>query len=325
MKYKLTTAAVIFCLAATIGAVTSRSSQAPDGKEVKEAAPPAIPTQPSGENREPPLDGQQLVAQAAYQLLLAPGLEAKTRQSVHLFDQKLVGSGTYRQLTNGPKLYLELDLKLQGTDRVGSLRQISDGDSLWEIRTHGDAPSFSHVNLGQLREVAGQAGPNVPPSFWMALGGLPRLLAQLADTFTFQSPQPTEIGEYPVWQIEGEWSRSMLAKIFPDRHEAIPAGQQPNLDEWPSQVPHGVTLVLGRDQKVPLFPYRFSFYRRVRAQGSSQAERVPLVTWELFELRVRPELQPGDFDFRPADQEFQDLTERYVARLKAAAEKLEEK
>ncbi|MGM0490729.1 MAG: hypothetical protein ACQESR_28720 [Planctomycetota bacterium] len=242
-----------------------------------------------------------------------------------MFDQKLVGSGTYRQLTNGPKLYLELDLKLQGTDQVRSLRQISDGDSLWKIRTQDGSPTFSHVNLGRLREVAGQTGPTVPPSFWMALGGVPRLLAKLDEMFTFHSPQPTELGEYPVWQVEGKWSRSMLAKMLPNRKEAILAGKQTNLDNLPAQVPHGVTLILGRDQKIPLFPYRFSFYRRVRAQGSDQVERVPLVTWELFELRVRPELQPGDFDFRPADQEFQDQTELYIARLKEAAEKLKEK
>lgn len=324
MKYKLPTLALAFCLAATVGVVASKSAQNMEQKEFAKTGPPDQSAK-STETEKSDLSGQQLVAQAAYQLLLAPGLQAKTRQSVQLFNQKLVGTGSYRQLTNGPKLYLDLDLKLQGPDQVRGLRQISDGDSLWEIRAEGDSTSFSHVNLGRLREVAGELDPALPPSFWMAVGGIPRLLAKLEERFTFESPEAMKIGEYPVWRVEGEWSRSMLAQILPEYQEAILAGQKPPLEELPAQLPHGVTLILGRDRKVPLFPYRFAFYRRVNGEESGTVERVPMVTWELFELQIRAELQPDDFRFRAPDQDSQDKTELYVSRLKKAATQFQNK
>lgn len=318
MNYKLPTLPLAISLGVLFCIATFCSSQVTGNKEVAKLAPDR-----SSDCGGAAARGQNLVARAAKRLLVAPGLEVKTRQSVRMFGQKLVGSGNYCQLTNGPKLFLKLDLKLHVGDQVRSLRQISDGDSLWEIRAQRDSHTFSHVNLGRLREVASQTDPMVPPSYWMALGGLPRMMAKLEEMFSFETPQEATIGDHPVWRVEGAWKRSMLAKMLPGQGDAILAGDPVNLAKLPEQLPHGVTLVLGRDQVVPLFPYRFSFYRNVDNQENGEVERVAMVTWELFELRVRPELRPRDFDFRPAaDQEFQELTDNHVDRLKQASEKL---
>jgi len=317
MNYKLPMLSVAISLAVLLAIAALGSSQPLEDKALTELASDGWSDSAGGG-----ATGQDLVAEAARRLLVAPGLEAKTRQSVQMFGQKLVGSGKYCQLTNGPKLFLQLDLKLQVGDQMRSLRQISDGDSLWEIRAQRDTHVFSHVNLGRLREVASQTDPLAPPSYWMALGGLPRLMAKLEEMFTFGVPQASTIGKHPVWNVNGQWKRSVLAELLPRQRDAILAGDSANLDELPEQIPHGVTLVLGRDQVVPLFPYRFSFYRYGGQRDNGAAERVPMVTWELFELRVRPELRPSDFDFRPTDQEFQELTDSYVARLKQAAKEL---
>ncbi len=322
MNYKLPILAVVFGLAIVVQVTSVHTSQPDENKGVTEASGDAAQSQPPAATISS-VSGQELVAQAAQRLLLAPGLEAKTRQSVHVFDQKLIGSGEYCQLTQGPKLFLKLDLKLQVGDQARTLRQISDGDSLWEVRGQGDLQTFSHVNLGRLREVAGNTQPLVSPSFWMAIGGIPRLLANLNESFVFQAAVPAAIGEHPVWRVEGEWKPAMLARMLPHQKEAILAGGKARLQELPEQVPHGVTIILGRDQIIPLFPYSFSFYRNIVVDPQTgQVVRQPIVTWELFEVRIRPDLRPSDFDFRPADQEFQERTEHYVARLKAAAKKM---
>ncbi len=322
MNYKLPILAVVFCLAIGVRVAAIDSSQPVENKEVKESIGESHEASAAAATNSS-ISGQELVAEAAHRLLLAPGLEAKTRQSVHIFDQKLVGSGEYCQLTQGPKLFLKLDLKLQVGGQVHSLRQISDGDSLWEVRGQGELQTFSHVNLGRLREVAGNTKPLVSPSFWMAIGGIPRLLAKLNESFIFGPPRPAMIGKHPVWQVEGEWKPAMLARMLPAQSEAILAGAQADLQELPEQVPHGVTLILGRDKIIPLFPYSFSYFRDVLVdKETGKTRRESIVTWELFEVRIRPGLRPSDFDFRPSDQEFQERTAQCVARLKAAAKKM---
>lgn len=322
MNYKLPILAVVIGFAVVIQVASSQSSQTTDSKEVAsfDAAAPAggDPDQPS----QGP-DGQALVAQAAQRLLVAPGLEAKTRQRVHIFGQTLIGSGEYCQLTNGPRLCMRLDLKLQMADGQRSLRQISDGNSLWEVRGEDDTQTFSYVNLGSLRDAARRTEPVVPPSYWMALGGVPRLLAKLEEHFQFQRAQPITIGGHPVWKVEGQWKPAMLARMLPDQKETILGGGEPRLEDLPEQIPHGVTLILGRDQIIPLFPYSFLFYRTVVVnEETGQVQRAALVTWELFEVRIRPDFRPSDFQFQPGDQEVQERTEQYIAQLKAAAEKM---
>ena len=85
-----------------------------------------------------------------------------------------------------------------------------------------------------------------------------------------------------------------------------------------------MTLILGRDEIIPLFPYSFSFYRNVVVdEEAGEVERDALVTWELFEVRIRPDLRSSDFDYRPPnDQETQERTDYYIDRLKAAFEKM---
>jgi hypothetical protein len=307
--------------------VSSQSPQVVEEKEVTAASPASGP--PPIESAPPDVsNGQELVAQAAQRLLLLPGIEAKTRQQVNIFDQHLVGSGTYLQLTKGPRLMLRLDLKLQVANQATSLQQISDGDTFWVRHSHGDETNLSRVNLRRLREVASRVGPSdvpPPPTLWMALGGLPRLLAALDTHFTFDPPKPMTIGKgkLPVWSLEGHWKPAILANLLPDQQAEIAAGERVDLSKLPPQLPHGVTVVLGRDQVIPLFPYGISYYRLAAAEGEGPSPRRQLMaTWELFEVRFRPDLDASLFDYRPHDaQQVDERTDEYVARLQTAMDR----
>jgi hypothetical protein len=79
-------------------------------------------------------------------------------------------------------------------------------------------------------------------------------------------------------------------------------------------------LILGRDAVIPLFPYSVSFFRFTSAtdRPTARTHREPIVTWELFEVRVRSDLTAGYFDYRPGDQEVEEQTEEFIERLRAA-------
>lgn len=281
-----------------------------------------------------PVTGQELVSQAAQRLLMLPGIEASTRQKVNIFGQQLVGSGNYLQLSSGPRLMLRLDIKLCNaaedvTARSSSVQQISDGDTFWIRRSQGDENTLSRVNLRRLRDVASQVGPAdvpPPPTLWMALGGLPKLLAALDTHFVFDTPTATVVGQenLPVWIIEGRWRPAILANLLPDQQAAIQAGQSADLSALPPHLPHGVTLMLGRDQVIPLFPYAISYYRDAPSDRTSDAPaaRQALVTWELFDVHFRSDLDASLFDYRPSDnQQVDERTDEYIARLRTVMKK----
>lgn len=271
------------------------------------------------EKKPTPVDGQQLVAQASQRLLLLPGIEAKTQQQVHVFGQTITGTGTYLQLTNGPRLMLRLDLKLLESPAM-NWQQICDGDTFWVRRTQGETVTLSRVNMRRLRDVASRIGPEAappPPSLWMALGGLPKLLVALDAYFDFGAAKPLVVRGLPVWSIDGRWKREVLANLLLEQKDAILAGQEPDLSKLPDHLPHGVNVILGRDQVIPLFPYGISYYRFV--EDGEATRREALATWGLYNVRLRQDLSVTDFDYRPNDaQQVDERTDEYVARLEAA-------
>ncbi|MHB8863809.1 MAG: hypothetical protein ACYC6N_15510 [Pirellulaceae bacterium] len=322
MNHRLPISLAVIVVVVAFQFVSRWSSQAVDRKEV--AAQSQSPDVAAVSQNLP--SGQELVTQAAQRLLLLPGIEAKTRQRVNIFGQHLVGSGTYLQLANGPRLMLRLDLILQVATQSISLQQISDGDTFWVRRSQGEEISLSRVNLRRLRDAASRVGPSdvpPPPTLWMALGGLPKLMAALDMHFAFDSPQPMTIGQLPVWSLEGYWKPAVLANLLPDQKAAIEAGEPADLSALPPYLPHGVTIILGRDQVIPLFPYGISYYRLAAADRDEDApRREPMATWELFEVRFRPDLDASQFDYRPHDaQQVDELTEEYIARLQSAMQR----
>jgi len=157
----------------------------------------------------------------------------------------------------------------------------------------------------------------------MAVGGLHHLLLGLHEHFEFGEPQTAQIGNVPVWVLRGRWKPEMLIPFFPDQQESIRAGEPPRLDLLPDHVPDTVTVVLGRDEFIPLFPYRIEYGRRVapasnRKKGpeSHTQESVlrPLLTMELFEVQRSIDLDPRLFIYKLGDQHIEDWTERFKGR-----------
>jgi len=256
--------------------------------------------------------GQEIVARAAVQMTLHPSLEAKMRQRVGIREQYMVGSGAYLQLRDGDDVRFRLELRLQVGERLTSLQHITDNRYLYIRRDIGETKSVSRIDLkrvheAQARSHAGNASLN-PTA--MGIGGLSQLLHGLADNFTFGDPESETISGVNVWRMSGRWKPEVLAKLLPEQSEAILAGQHPAFEHLPSQLPEQVSLVVGRDGPLPLFPYRVEFARTDRDSNKLR----PMLIMELFEVRLRPDLDPRLFAVPDSEQNLVDETDAYLRK-----------
>jgi hypothetical protein len=262
--------------------------------------------------------GNELIAAATANLVRLPAFEAKLRQRVRLFGHELVGSGIYRQMSVGRQRMSRLDLKMDVAGKVTSFQQISDGTTLWIRRYSRDDYNLEYINLRQIRQklAAHEGLPRVSLSgTWFALGGLDQLLLELDRNFYFSEPKQGQIGTVPVWELNGTWKPDALRQFG-----------VATANELPAHFPQMVKVTLGRDQQLPLFPYRVEYGRRSEktAAGrstSGAASYVAIATMDLYEVHRRPDLAVRHFRFQPSEQEVVDVTERYLARLIARLER----
>ncbi|MCA9145366.1 MAG: hypothetical protein KDB05_21365 [Planctomycetales bacterium] len=256
--------------------------------------------------------GQEIVAQAAAQMTLHPSLEAKMRQRVGIRDQYMVGSGAYLQLRHGEDVRFRLELRLQVGEKLTSLQHITDSRYLYIRRDIGDTKSISRIDLKRVGAARSKLTPgNSPQSFAsLGVGGLSQLLHGLADNFAFGDPDSETISGVNVWRMSGQWKPEVLASLLPDQSEAILAGQPLAAESLPPQLPDSVSLVVGRDGPLPLFPYRVEFDRRVAGNDRPRS----MLIMELFEVRLRPDLDPRLFEVPDNEQDLVDETDVYLRK-----------
>jgi hypothetical protein len=272
--------------------------------------------------------GQHLILEAARQLSRQPSIAAKIRHRANLFDRELLGTGSFRQMRTGDKTLVRLDLKLQVSGEISSLQQVNDGTTLWIRRDAGEESATGYVNLGRVRaalQESSSSADSLPVSEAIALGGLQQVLLELHASFQFEKPVAAELGSVPVWELRGRWKPERLVAFFPNQKDAIEAGQMPSLAQLPAHVPDTVALVLGRDDFIPLFPYRIEYLRQftpsaakspgVPVDPASDNALRPLVTMELYEVRRSLDLDPSLFIYQLGDQQVENWTEKFLERL----------
>jgi hypothetical protein len=265
--------------------------------------------------------GQELVEQAVEQLAQQPTLAAKIRQRAHILGKELVGSGTYQQVRADERTLMRMELKLQVDGQLVSLQQVSDGVTLWSRRDQANKKTVTYVNLQRIRDAlnrdrAGQI-PDAP--VMLAIGGLRQLLDEFQKNFVFGEARQGQIGDVPVWVVRGHWRKEALAAMLPQQTEQILAGQQVDLSELPPHFPDTVTLALGRDAFIPLFPYRVEYARRKSATAPvsiDESNLLPLVTMELFEVKRHVPPDRRIFAYELGDQPVEDITDRYLERTR---------
>jgi hypothetical protein len=250
--------------------------------------------------KEQRLTGGQLVAQAAEELLEHVTLQARIRQRVFLFNQRLTGTGQYYQAQARDRIVFRMDLKLPQGNQMLVLQQINDGDYLWTQRDVGKKSRLGRVDMRRIR--SSDIGATLPPAQQLALGGVSQLLYGLNEHFEFQPPRAAKLGEVPVWVLHGRWQASGGAG-----EGAFNPLQMP-------QVPDSVVLVLSRTESLPLFPFRVE-YARHQSGDRGRRERVPIMAVDFFEVRVGGEVDSRVFSYTAGDRDLSDDTERFLAEL----------
>ena len=266
-------------------------------------------------------DGQSLLSRAAAQLTSLPALEAKLRQKAQLFGQEVAGSGTYLQTQSQRGLLLRLELKLNVGDQQSSLQQVCDGRFLWVRRDVASGVSLGRVDMDRIREAIRTNGRPTwvdVSTNGLAVGGLPQVLAALAENFQFSTPRAVQSDRASAWVLDGRWKSDRLAELLPDQREKIFSGQPADLTRLSPHLPTDVRVVLGRND---LLPYRIE-YRRMDDVPTAPAQdggvSEPMVVLEILEIRRPEELDQGLFSYQPGNQEVMDYTDLYLQALKLA-------
>ena len=286
----------------------SRSVAAPQGQT---SADPSS-TQPT--------NADQLVLHAAKILPQYQTIEAKIRQRIDLYEKSMVGNGIYvQQQGRGGDLLLRLELKMVLSDEsIGSFLQVCDGPFLWTYQDQGDRPSsLTKIDMQQVRAAWERSDPWIRSGGIgsLGLGGIPRMLSGMTQSFQFTDAEQTQIEGFPVWIVRGGWQPSKLATMLPDQKDALAKGEPANLRDLPKQVPWAVELVLGRDD---FFPYRVKYLRppakKEKTLGKASLPEIlaasnAIVTLEFFEVKLNAPIEGQTFVYQTGTTEATDKTE----------------
>ena len=262
---------------------------------------------------------ERLVHQAAERLDQYASISAKLRLKADIFNEKIVGSGQYRQGPAASHL-LRWDSTLHIGERVTSMQQIVDGTWLWMYQRASDKSTLRRVELSRVlaveHEMARPAGePSLHGLGLGSIGGLPKLLRSLDLSVNFaslaQARLPARFGtqgaEVAVYIARGTWTPAVWAKLLPEQAAEINAGQAPKLKKLPQQVPDQVVVTLGRDD---WFPYRIEFSRTV-----DEASTKTLFVVELYDVQWNVPLDRQLFVSQPGPLPVTEYTEPFVINL----------
>ncbi len=161
------------------------------------ATPAATPTASEGNVAAPAATpasvASQYMARAVWSIEQYDAISAKIRYRVDSLGHAMVGAGTYAQQGRGVQRMFRLELKMQVGDAVRTNEQVNDGRYLWQFQDLEDPPTLTRLDFRRVRQTMERSTTITHPiseaSRLISLGGLPKLLQGLNDSFDFVSAQ----------------------------------------------------------------------------------------------------------------------------------------
>jgi hypothetical protein len=245
------------------------------------------------------LSGDALLRRVLAAVDAQASISARLRYKVELMGRSTVGSGSYLQQGRGPERKLRLELKLQTRSLPSMVWHVSDGLNLWIMEEFAGDKRLARVDVARLRQARPRTGGALPGvDGWMALGGLPKMLAGLDAAFVFGPVRESRLDEVRVWTLVGTWEPARLADLLPGQKDAILAGQPVNFEKLSPQLPTTAVIHVGYDD---FFPYRVEYWRAT--DGAVGAAPVTggtlLAVMEFYEVRFGGPIDPKQFAFEP--------------------------
>ena len=270
-------------------------------------------TSPFGNFEPGTNDPGMLLAQAAKQMELSPPIACKARCQINLFDQVIVGEGSYYQRGQGSGLtHLKVNFPISEQSELQST-QICDGKFYYWIQNLDGERTIEFIDLNELQ--SDKFDLSSGPVQWLTRTGTVSLLRNLSAAFEFEAPTKTNMGGHEMLVLKGKWKPDAIQSLLYGQFNAD--SKEPiRWDRLPNQLPHAVEVYLGTDDFLHLFPYRLSFFQF----DGEQRKPDPMMTMELFEVQ-KVDSVPGDL-FRVdanGSQQF-DLSRDYSKHLEQMAE-----
>ena len=253
---------------------------------------------------------QRILERTRYELDRLEQFSARIRVRVALFDQELIGAGTYFQSGAGQQKKLRSELRLQTGDSIIGAIQVCDGRYVWSNAETFAGPLLTRIDLRRIHQRRAQLNEELPEELW-AWGGLPKLLKNLETSFQWDQAHAgyLEADKTPAWSIRGMWRGEAYATLVPAQAGQVAGGV---LGGFPPQLPGSVTLYIRQHDYLP---QRIEYRRPpLGAKGNVPPEEwVPCVLIEFTDISTDRPIEPGTFDFQPGkQQEVVDLTDNLL-------------
>jgi hypothetical protein len=262
------------------------------------------------------LSADKLLRSAVQAVATESNLQASVRHKINLFDQQLVGTGHYSQFGEGPTKRLRLELKTQVGKTTTSITQVCDGRHLWLRESFPDSVQLSRIDVRQVRtrleqlQRANQTDQAIIPQLdWganIAMGGLPRVLAAVEDSFNFSVVRRTIFEDVPVWVIVGQWK--------PEVRDKIQARFRVRRGNLMTHIPNEVRIVLGRDEQFQYFPREIQYLRVVEGATEEFVTATALVTLQFYDYTRKVAMNRSQFDYQRGDQIIVDRTQAFLEK-----------
>jgi hypothetical protein len=260
-----------------------------------------------------------LLASAVAWIESRESISARLRQKIHMLNHEVIGKGSYEQVGRGEQRRFRLELVVPVGETMSSFQRIHTGKYLWVCEELGSQTTLAQIDVDLVRRVLAQRrGPRTAAGsgggIAMPLEGLPKLLANLNDSFQFTTVRQGYLDQLAVWRLEGTWKPAVLAEWAGDQKDKVLAGEPINWKSLPQQLPQRVVLTLGHDD---LFPYRMEYLRDSAAAGKQDDSNGAgtIATLEFFEVRLGGPIPPQRFVFQPGNRTVVNGTEAYLKQL----------
>jgi hypothetical protein len=254
-------------------------------------------------------------------------IECGTKHQIDIFDHQILGAGHYYQQGHGLRRLTRFELRSQIGKRTTTLFEVADGNFFWTFRENQGVGTLERIDLQRVLQAWDQSRRAAPAvaAREPEISGLPKLLEGIADDFQFQRVIDGQLGDRPVWIVEGSWKPAKLAAAVPDQKANIEAGRQLELKRLPAQLPERIMLDVAQ---ADLFPCRIEYLRRTSnsvptperaGQGRGEAAGYrTIVSMEWFDVQLNRPIDPQKFIYQPTGVTMTDKTEAYLKTLNLA-------
>lgn len=326
---------------------TSQAQFAPPGAPKTASTPPGssppgfkVETDPSkAEPQEPPTEAEKFLDESVKKVRALESVSADITQTAEILNQKFELKGQYLK---GPNNKVRLQLTLGGLQNTtGSMLQVSDGETLWDVQAIIDSQSYRKRRIGEI--LAKVNDPRMDVTLreqilaQLGFAGPDSLLMGLRKAIRFDSMTEDTLNGVPVVIVQGEWK---------DRSSLVSPGQPPlpTNAPLPAYVPSIVRAWIGKENG---WPYQIRLVGRAPSElNLSQAQLGPdgrpvrraatgpkvtpsAMTLVYENVKLNPALKPEQFAYtappamasQVADdtEEFLTVLDRILAEAEARA------